>query len=73
MSEMQFHQITEQIEALSWKMDQILAEMDGQVSKMHRRLTAALEIHERLAALEALTDLQLAVKPEPFSLESLRE
>ena len=72
MSEIQFHQLTEQIEALSWKMDQLINEVDSQVSKIHKRLAATLEIHERLAALEALTDYQLAVRPEPFNLESLR-
>ena len=72
MSEIQFHQLTEQIEALSWKMDQLFNEVDSQVSKIHKRLAATLEIHERLAALEALTDYQLAARPEPLNLESLR-
>ena len=53
-------------------LDRHVLEVDSQVSKIHKRLAATLEIHERLAALEALTDYQLAVKPEPFNLESLR-
>ena len=54
MSELQFHQITEQLESLSWKVDQLYNEVDAQVEKMQAKLTATLEIHERIAVLEAL-------------------
>ena len=49
-----FHQITEQLESLSWKVDQLYNEEDAQVEKVQAKLTATLEIHERITVLEAL-------------------
>ena len=54
MSELQFHQLSEQLESLSWKVDQLYNEVDAQVEKFQAKLTATLEIHERIAVLEAL-------------------